>query len=225
MYEHILKNKHKTYAFDPVNGNVSFENTKNINEIIKSYNNLEEMEKLYENVENEYDTEILEIQKNYKSILKTFIICAIIGIIFNLSFSYILGVSIIPLVRSTITKIEEIKVKKQYTKKITILSNSINEEKEKIDNLKKTDEKVIVECEQPKIELKKSEEIDFLTSKLNLIDFVSIRKKELKKLYKQNLLDEILNNTLTEKEIEFVKFLITNKKIKTEKNNVKQLKK
>ena len=225
MYEYILKNKHKTYAFDPKKGNVSFENTKNINEIIKTYNNLEELDNIYKLVENKYEDEIAQIQTNYKSLLINFIICAIVGMIFGLPFSYVIGVSVIPIIRFSITKTNELKMKKRYTKKLTMLSDYINQENEKLNNLKETDEQVIVECEQPKVELKKNEDIAFLNSKLRLIDLVSIRRKELKKLYKENLLDEILNNTLSEKEIEYVKFLISNKKIKKENNKVKQLKK
>lgn len=219
MYEHILKNKHKTYAFDPKNGIVSFENTKNINEIIKTQNSLEELKAIYKVIEEEYNTKISEIQKFYKKILIIAVVSSIFGILLHLPFSFMLGITLAILKNFSVKYAKESKIKKLYTKKLTMISNSIEEENQKLNNLNKTDEKVVVECEQPKIVLNRSDEIEFLYDKLSLIDFVSINKSNLKRLYKEDLLEETLEKGLSEKEIEFIKSLLCNK------NKIKQLKK
>lgn len=222
MYEYILKNKKATYAYDIEEGIKNFENTKNIDKILETYNNLEKIDKLYSVVDSQYDEELNKFKNDYKKITLSLVIYLFICLVIKIPYYGSLAGMLIPLSRTLILNLKESKMRKHYNQKLNILENTKNEEKEKLNFLKETDEKVEIKTQQEKIELKQSEEIEFLFNKIYLIDFVKENRKNLKTLYKANLLDETLNETFSKKEIEYIKVLLNNKK---ENSKVKQLKK
>lgn len=222
MYEYIMKNKRATYALDKVNGIETFENTKNINEIIITTNNLDQMNILYNKYCNGLEEELSKYKNNYKKALIYVGIYSLLSIVFSLHYiSFGLGMTY-PLIKTIVFSIQETKTRKNYNKKLSIINETIEKEERYLEFLKETDEKIEIKEAQEKIELETSEEVRKLSDQLILIEFVLQNKKELKILYKFNLLEKVLGEELTDENIEYIKFLLSKKK---ENNKVKQLKK
>ena len=222
MFEYILKNSRNTYALDQNEGLKSFENTKNIDEILKTYNNIEEMELIHTVVNNQYDEKLTEIKRKYKKVVLWVIIYSLLAVIFKLPYQVVMLVMTIPMVKTLVFSVKENKLKKQYEQKLSTIEKEIEEENKKLEYLKKTDTKIEIKSEQPKVILERSDEVEFLYSKLSCIDLVLRSKKELKKLDKAGLLYYALIDSLSKEEIEYIRFLLNKPK---ENNKVKQLKK
>lgn len=220
MYEYITKNKRATYALDNVNGIETFENTKNINEIIITTNNIEQMNMLYDKYCNELDEKLYKYKNDYKKVLIYVGIYLLLSVMFSPHYiSFGIGMTY-PLVKTIIFSIQENKTKRNYNKKINLIEESISTEERYLKFLKETDEKIEIKENQDKIELETSEEVSFLISQIHLNDFVEINYNKLQKIYKANALEIALRDNLTKEEIDYVESLLTKRKTK-----VKQLKK
>ncbi len=220
MYEYILKNKRATYALDNINGLETFENTKNVNEIIITKNNLEQMKNIYDNIEANYNNEISDLKQKYKKIILWVIIYSILSLIFKIPYYALALTMTIPVSKTIINLIKENKIKKKYTNTLNNINNAIVEESNKLEFLKNTDKKIEIKENQEKIVLETSPEVELLISKIVVDAFVYENSKNLKILYKENLLEETLQETFTPEEIDYIKSLFAK-----EKNKVKQLKK
>jgi len=210
MFEYILKNKRATYAFDDKIGLKTFENTQNIDDIIKTNNNIEQLELLYSTLEQQYEDEKINIKSGKKDFIIGTIILVIMRILFltPISFLPICAIFLFIKRKYIISMLNEKKSDKKYMELLDFLNENLIIEKEALRLLKLTDKKVVIEKEQPKIELDNSKKLDNLYSKLEIIELYLENKSNLELLYKTNNLEQTICNYLTQEEIEFITFLI-----------------